>query len=103
MELFENRRCLCVFVTLCDNPSKCVLNKLQFAHVETRQTPEERVAVIKASTPQHISSQESSLNSQVLSNLPEIMNLNEACLTKYCGHDQQRINKHQTRHQLLDA
>ena len=41
MELFENRRCLCVFDTVCDNPSKCVLNTLQFAHVETGQTPEE--------------------------------------------------------------
>ena len=24
MESFENRRCQCVFVTVCDNPSKCV-------------------------------------------------------------------------------
>ena len=31
MELFENGRCLCtcVFVTVCDNPCKCVLNPLQ--------------------------------------------------------------------------
>ena len=28
MESFENGRCLCVFVTVCDNPSKCVLNTL---------------------------------------------------------------------------
>ena len=30
--------------------SKCVLNTLQFAHVETGQAPEERVVVIKATT-----------------------------------------------------
>ena len=34
-ESFGNRRCLCVFVTVCDNPSKCVLNTLQFVHAET--------------------------------------------------------------------
>ena len=37
-----------VFVTVCDNPSKCALNILQFVHVKTGQTPEERIAVIKA-------------------------------------------------------
>ena len=42
MESHENRRCLCVFVTACGNPSKCVLNTLQFVHVQTGQTPEER-------------------------------------------------------------
>ena len=42
MEPFENRRYPCVFFTVFDNPSKCVLKTLQFAHVETRQTPEER-------------------------------------------------------------
>ena len=41
MESLENRRCLCVFVTVCDNPSKCVLKTLQFAYVETGRTPEE--------------------------------------------------------------
>ena len=81
METFENRRCPCVFVEVCDNPSKCVLNTLKFVHVETGQTPEKRVAVIKAISHQGISGQDSSLISQVLSNLPEITNLNEACLT----------------------
>ena len=42
-ESFENRRYQCV----CNNSSKCVLNKLQFVHVDTGQTPEERVAIIK--------------------------------------------------------
>ena len=46
MESLENRRCLCVFVTVCDNPCMCVLNTLQFAYVETGQSPEKRVAVI---------------------------------------------------------
>ena len=55
MESFENWRCPCVFATVCDNPSKCVLNTLEFAHVETGQTPEERVAVIKATAHQDIS------------------------------------------------
>ena len=30
-----------VSITVCDNPSKYVLNTLQFAHVETTQTSEE--------------------------------------------------------------
>ena len=81
LESFENRRCLCVFVSLCDNPGKCVLNKLQFVHVETGQTPEERVGVIKATTPPGISHQDSSLISQILSNPIEITHLNKACLT----------------------
>ena len=33
IELFENRRCPCAYVTVCDNHSKCVLNTLHFAHV----------------------------------------------------------------------
>ena len=64
MELFENRRYPYVFAIVCDNPSKCVLN-----------------TVIKATTHQGISRQDSSLISQVMSNLPEITHLNEACLT----------------------
>ena len=72
---------MCVCYSLCNNLSKCVLNMLQFAHVETRQTSEERVAVIKATTQPGISRQDSSLLSQILSNPPEITNLNEACLT----------------------
>ena len=47
--LFENRRCPCLSVTVCDNPSKCVLNTLQLATVEYGQTPEERVAVNQGS------------------------------------------------------
>ena len=69
MELFENRGCLCVFVTVCDNPRKCVLNKLQFAHIET------------GCSNQGVSHQDSSLISQVLSNPPDITNLNDAYLT----------------------
>ena len=104
METFGNRRFSCVFVTVCDNPSKCVLNTLQFVHVETGQTPEERVAVINVTTHQGISRQDSSLISQVLSNPPEITNLNEACLTNI----EEMISKGEIRHQgslqqLLDA
>ena len=83
MDSFENRRCPCVFVTVCDNPSKCVLNTLLFAHFETGQTLEERVAVIKATGHQGIGCQDSSLISQVLSNPPEITNMNETCLTNF--------------------
>ena len=32
---------MCVFVIVCDNPSKCISNTLQFADVETGQTPED--------------------------------------------------------------
>ena len=81
MESFQNTRCPCVFVKVCDNPSKCVLNTLQFAHVETGHTPEEKVAAITTTTHQGISCRYSSLISQVLSNPPEITYLNEACLT----------------------
>ena len=80
IESFKNRRCPCIFVTVCNNPSECVLNTLQFAHVETGQTPEERVVVIKATTHQGISCQDSSLISQILFNPPEITHLKEACL-----------------------
>ena len=81
MESFENGRCLCVFVTVCDNPGKCILLTLQFAHVETGKTPEEKVAVIKVTTHQGINRQDSSLICQILIDLPEIMHLNEGCLT----------------------
>ena len=81
MELSENRRCPCVFVTVSDNPSKCVLNTLQFVCGETEQTPEEIVAVIQGISNQGISHQDSRLICQVLSNPPEITHLNEAYLT----------------------
>ena len=81
MESFENRGCLCVFITVCDDPNKCVLNILQFSYVETGQTPEERVAVIKSTTLQGICRQDSSLSCQILSNPPELTHSNEACLT----------------------
>ena len=72
MELFENRRCPCVFVTVYDNTSKCVLKILQLAHVETGQTSG-LIKLIKV-----ISRQDSSPICQILSNPPEIMHLNEA-------------------------
>ena len=71
MESFGDRRCPCVFVTVCYNLSKCVLNTLQFVHVETGQILAERVAVIKATIHQGISRQDSGLISQILSNLPK--------------------------------
>ena len=71
---------MCI-VTVCKNPSKCVLHTPHFAHVETEPTPDERVAVNKATIHQGISYQDSSLISQILCNPPEIMNFNEACLT----------------------
>ena len=92
MESFENRRCQCVFVTVCDNPSKCDLNTLQFAPVGTIQTPEERVVEIKVATYQGISQQDSSVICQILSNLPEITNIERNMSYKYCRHDQQRKN-----------
>ena len=66
MELFVNRRCLCVFVPVCDNPIKCVLNTMWLVHVETGQTPKERVALIKVTGHQGTGCQDSSLISQVL-------------------------------------
>ena len=80
VESFENRRCQCIFVTVCDNPGKCVFNTLQFMHVQTSKTPEENVAVIKATTHQGISHQDSSLISQILSNQPELTHLNVVAL-----------------------
>ena len=70
-----------VYVTVCANPSKCVLDTLQFAHVETGQTPKERVAVMKETTHQSSSHQDSSFICQILSNSPKITHLNEARLT----------------------
>ena len=80
MESLENRRCRCVFITVCDNSSKYVLHKLWFVHIETGHTPEERVAVIKTTTRKGISHQDSSLISQIHSNLPEITHLNKHVL-----------------------
>ena len=40
MEIFENRRSPLVSIAIGDNPTKCVLNTLQFAQVETGQTSE---------------------------------------------------------------
>ena len=73
--MLENRGCPCVFVTVCDSPSKYVLNTLQFAHVETGTTPEERVTVIMATIHQlkALAASISNLICQILSNLPEIM------------------------------
>ena len=65
LESFENRRCLCIFVTVCDNPGKGVLNTLQFAHVEAGQTSVDRVAIIKTTTHQGISRQDSSIIGQL--------------------------------------
>ena len=64
-----------MFSTVCDNPNKCILNTLQFVHVENGQTPEERVAVIKLTTHQGIACKDSSLICQRLSNPPEIINI----------------------------
>ena len=73
MESFENSRYPCVFVTVCDNPSTCILNTLQFVHVETGQTLKRESCSNQALSV--------SLISLVLSNPPEIMHLNEAYLT----------------------
>ena len=48
---------------------------------ETGQTPDERVAVIKAATHKGISCKYRTLICQILSDLPEITYLNETCLT----------------------
>ena len=80
MESLENWRYLSVFLTVCDNPSKGILNTLQFAHVETGHTPEERVAVIRATAHQSMDHQDNSLICQILSNPPEITHLNETWL-----------------------
>ena len=50
MGLFGNGRCPGVSTAICDNPTKLVLNILQFAHVETRQTSEKRVTVVQMTT-----------------------------------------------------
>ena len=62
-------------------PTECVLNTLQFVHVETRQTSEKRDAVVQTTTHQDICHQDSSLIRQIQSGPPEIMHLNEASLT----------------------
>ena len=59
---------MCVSITVYDNPSKCVLNALQFAYVETGWISEERDAVVKKTTHQGISCQDSSLIHQILPN-----------------------------------
>ena len=68
-------------LSVSDNPGKHVVNALQFTHVETRQTPEEKVTVIKLTTHQGISQQDSILISVVQSNPPGITHLKETCHT----------------------
>ena len=51
MESVENRKCLCVSITVYDNPSKCILDTLVFAHVTTRQTSEEKIAMVDNYSP----------------------------------------------------
>ena len=81
MELFENRRCSFASITVGDNPSKCVFDKLKFAHVKTGQTTEERIAVITWSTPQGISLWGSRHICEILSNPLDIIHSNETRLT----------------------
>ena len=54
MELFENRRCLYLSITVFDSPSKCVLDTVQFVHIKSRETCEERIEVVKTTTHQDI-------------------------------------------------
>ena len=49
MESFRNRRCF-VSISVCDNPSKSILDTLQFVHVKTGQSSEERSAIVKMTT-----------------------------------------------------
>ena len=81
MEFFENRSRPRISIVIRSNPAKCVLNTLQFSHVETGQTSEKRVAVVKTTAHQSIYHQDSSLICQVLSDPPEIMHLHEAGLS----------------------
>ena len=81
MELLENKRCTCISIAVFDINTNCVLNTPYYAHVETGQAPEQRVAVVQTTTHQGICLQDSSLTRQILSGLNEITNLNEASLT----------------------
>ena len=69
-----------MFLLIWDNPSKCVVDTLEFVHVQTSQTSEERITIVKVNTCQRICYKDRSLISQILSNLPEIMQLNETSL-----------------------
>ena len=55
-----------------------------------------RVAVIKVTTHQGISCQDSSLISQALSNPPEITNLNEVCLANIALPAKEKLASNQT-------
>ena len=46
----DTREYLLQFVTIQCIQTKCVLNTLQFAHVETGQTPEQRAALVQTTT-----------------------------------------------------
>ena len=41
-------------IAVCDNPTMCILNRRECAHVETGQTSEKRVAVVQMTTDQGI-------------------------------------------------
>ena len=81
MGSFENRACPFVSITVYDNPSKCISGTLEFAHVKTRQTSEERIAIVKVTTHPGICRQDSNLICQILSTLSEIIYLNKTSLS----------------------
>ena len=57
------------------------MNTLQYAHFETRQTSEKRVAVVTETTHHGIYCQDRILICLILSALPLVTHLNEASLT----------------------
>ena len=66
MELFKNRRYLCVSIKVCYNLHKCVLDTLEFTHVKSGLTSEQRITIVRTITNKGICCQDSSIIPQEL-------------------------------------
>ena len=76
MESFDEMP-MCIYYSLWQS----LKNILQFAHVKTGQTYEERIAIVKTTTHQGTCCQERRLICHILSNTLETTHLNETSIT----------------------
>ena len=72
---------MCENLFVGDNPSKAVLNTLELPNIETRETPEQGITVVKPAASQSICSQNSCVSSKILSKTSEISDLEKTYLT----------------------
>ena len=80
VEISKNRRNVAKARFLGNDPSKCVLNKLQASQIQNRCASKERVTVIESQTHYHRSNCLASLSGEGRSNVTECANVKVRCL-----------------------